>query len=195
MKAKFGSNIKNFTNHSDVHVIDPTANVDETEYKDNDRKSFQAEITKAKELHRGHDYSHIDRHRENLKTYINKTVVQNVNPTFEGLRSHIEENHNKKIKSLKSEKGKVKAKEIKEADIANLDLNKNHFKKTLLIHKHLQNAKNHLVRALNANQNFEHSIADKPTGPEGHVAVIDNMPTKLVNRAEFSRANLLARPR
>lgn len=195
MEAKFGPGIKNFKKHSDVHVIDPTANVDETKYSGHDRQAFQTELKNAQKLHKDHDYSHIDNHREHLKTYINKTVAQGTSPTVEGLRSHIEERHNKKIDSLKSEKGKQKAKTEKDSALSDFDSKSVKFRKTLEIHKHLQNAKNHLVKALDANQHFEHSIADKPTGPEGHVAVINNMPTKLVNRAEFSRANLLARPR
>jgi len=195
MEAKFGPSVKNFSAHSDVHVIDPKGSIDQTKYTEHDRQAFQNEIKKAKDLHKGHDYSHIDSHREHLKTYINKTVAQGTSPTIEGLRSHIESRHNSKIENLKSEKGKQKARETRDDALSNFDSSSVPFRKTLQIHKHIQNAKNHLVKALDANQQFEHKINDQPTGPEGHVAVIDNMPTKLVNRAEFSRANLLARPR
>ena len=36
---------------------------------------------------------------------------------------------------------------------------------------------------------YEHSIHGRPSKPEGFVAIRNNRPTKLVDRADFSRAN------
>jgi hypothetical protein len=48
-----------------------------------------------------------------------------------------------------------------------------------------------LIKSLNNTQDFEHSIAGKPANSEGYVATHGGHPTKLVDRAEFSRANFL----
>jgi 2-oxoglutarate dehydrogenase E2 component (dihydrolipoamide succinyltransferase) len=67
---------------------------------------------------------------------------------------------------------------------------KEEFKTTLDIHKHLQNAKNVLAHTLGgAEYAFHHSIKGKSVKPEGHVAVLNNRPSKIVDRAEFSAAN------
>ena len=59
-------------------------------------------------------------------------------------------------------------------------------------HHHLQSAKNVLVSTLNQHEGgLEHHIDGKRTGPEGFVVNHSGEPTKLVNRAEFAKANLL----
>jgi hypothetical protein len=60
------------------------------------------------------------------------------------------------------------------------------------MHHHLQQAKNVLVNTLQQHEGgLEHHIDGKRTGPEGFVVNHAGQPTKLVNRAEFARANLL----
>jgi hypothetical protein len=59
------------------------------------------------------------------------------------------------------------------------------------MHHHLEQAKNQLVHSLSAKPKFDHHIGGVATKPEGYVVVRNNRPTKLVNRAEFSRANFL----
>jgi hypothetical protein len=60
------------------------------------------------------------------------------------------------------------------------------------MHHHLQQAKNVLVKNLEKNTGgLEHHIDGKPTGPEGFVVNYSGEPTKLVNRAEFAKQNLL----
>ena len=57
------------------------------------------------------------------------------------------------------------------------------------MHAYLQSAKNVLVRSLASHTDYGHTIGGKKVKPEGHVAVIGNRPTKLVDRAEFSKLN------
>ena len=58
------------------------------------------------------------------------------------------------------------------------------------MHKHLQNAKNVLVKSLSTHTGaFDTHIEGKPSKPEGFVTVKNNRPTKIVDREEFSRAN------
>jgi uncharacterized phage-like protein YoqJ len=47
----------------------------------------------------------------------------------------------------------------------------------------------------NLNYFYQDFIEGKKVKPEGHVAVLNNRPTKLVDREEFSAANFAARPR
>ena len=57
------------------------------------------------------------------------------------------------------------------------------------LHKHIQDAKNVLVKSIAATPKFEHSVNGNPVKPEGAVAVINNRPTKLNDRLEFNRLN------
>jgi hypothetical protein len=60
------------------------------------------------------------------------------------------------------------------------------------MHHHLQQAKNHLVNSLETHEgHYQHHIAGKKSKPEGFVVHHENEPTKLVNRAEFAKQNLL----
>ena len=62
----------------------------------------------------------------------------------------------------------------------------------LKMHHHIQSAKNVLVNTLNQHQGgLEHHIGSKKTNPEGFVINHGGEPTKLVDREEFSKANLL----
>ena len=60
------------------------------------------------------------------------------------------------------------------------------------MHHHLQQAKNVLVDTLNQHEGgLEHHIDSKRSKPEGFVVHHAGEPTKLVDRAEFAKANLL----
>ena len=76
-----------------------------------------------------------------------------------------------------------------------VDANRDHFQAALNMHHHLHKAKDVLVHALSSHSKFDHHIAGIKTKPEGFVAVRNNRPTKLVDRADFSRANFLSRER
>ena len=60
------------------------------------------------------------------------------------------------------------------------------------MHHHLQEAKGVLVNTLNQHEGgLEHHVGSERTDPEGFVVNHNGTPTKLVNRAEFSRLNFL----
>ena len=60
------------------------------------------------------------------------------------------------------------------------------------MHQHIQKAKDVLVKTLNQHPGtLSHHIEGKETHPEGYVVTHKGEPTKLVDRAEFSRANLM----
>lgn len=80
--------------------------------------------------------------------------------------------------------------------VKHIQKNATHYDNLLKMHGHLQNAKNELVKSLEANEgSYAHAIGGVASKPEGfvynhtHNGVTE--PTKLVNRAEFARQNLL----
>jgi hypothetical protein len=195
MKARFAPGLKGFSEHKDVHVVDPQVEHDKIHYTAEQRDAFNTHMAKAKKLAANHDWSHIDPVREHVKTYINKTVRTGETPSVEGLHAHITEQHDKAAEKLKTPASKAKVAAKKNEQLTHLTSNADSFKRSFEIHKHLQAAKDQLTNALSSNTTYGHSIGGKAAKPEGFVAVIDNKPTKLVDRAEFSRANFEARPR
>jgi hypothetical protein len=131
-----------------------------------------------------------------LETYINQTVRTGSKPSAEGLKKHIADKYKKMVDKLKTPAAQGRKEGELNQHIKHIDDNKEHYDNLLTMHHHLQQAKNVLVNALNQHQgDFEHHLeADgqhKETGPEGFVVHHGGQPTKLVNRAEFARANLL----
>ena len=191
MKAEYNPNLSHFNDHKDVHILHsnyPTHNV---EYSDKQQDQFVKHMQKAVEIHNKQpDYEHLEDHRVPLKTYINKTVRTGESPSVQGYKEHLRDQGLNAAAKVKTEV----AKQRKLADalimVKHINDNKKSFNDTLKIHHHLQQAKNTLVSALASHKGeYEHHIEGKPTEPEGFVAVHNNRPTKLVNRAEFSRAN------
>lgn len=195
MKAKFAPKLGGFAEHKDVHVMDPQTEHEKSHYTSEQKDKFNHHIEKAKALDAKHNYSHLDGHQIHLKTYINHTVRTGDAPTVEGFKAHVAESHKKAAEKVKTQASKSKITDKMNKNLAHIDANAKEFKTTLAIHHHLQAAKDQLVNGLSSQNTYGHSIKGKAAKPEGFVAVIDNKPTKLVDRAEFSRENFLARPR
>ena len=160
---------------------------------------FEHHMSAAKELHdkMPHDFHDIvGKHSEHVSTYINQTVRSGDKPTTKGLRAHIAARHQKAIDSVFTQASKAKKKASMEADLAHHDEHEQHFANALKIHHHIQSAKNILVNGLNnaskKHNPLEHHIDGQETHPEGYVAHHNGQSIKLVNRAEFSRANFAA---
>ena len=191
MHATPNTDTSHFKSHPDVHLISANTPSD-AHISRKDSEEFNRHINKAKELHDKlpHDFHDIvQKHSDYFKTYINKTIRDDSKPTVGGLRAHIAGAHQKAIDSVKTDKAKAQKTEAMNLALKHHDDNAHHFKNAIDLHQHLQNAKNVLVKNLNHASEFEHSIRDKPTDPEGHVATHQGKSIKLVNRAEFSRAN------
>ena len=110
--------------------------------------------------------------------------------SYEGLRNHVEGKMQKRIDDLKSAKGKAGATEDMQNTLANMEAHKHNWQRYFDMHHHLQQAKHAVMGPLNAaDYEHSHSIDGAPSNPEGHVLVINNVPLKLVDRAEFSRKN------
>jgi hypothetical protein len=131
--------------------------------------------------------------QEHLSTYINKTVRNNNKPDVAGLLSHVLERHQKGIDAVKTARSKEAKTLAMNAELKGIKANKENLDALLKMHDHLQQAKNALMPALTRGDTsgYKYSINGQSTGPEGFVTVTgDNRPTKLVDRAGFSRANL-----
>lgn len=193
MKASFAPSLHHFGNHDDVHVIDPAKGALEAPHGAKNIGKFTKNIQAANKFHKNHDYEHIKGiNSDDMSTYINSSSTSGQDMSAEGLKAHIQNRYNKKIDDVKSDKAKAAKREELAGHLAHIDQNKQKFDNTFKIHKHVQEAKHALVDSLaKAKLPFKHTINGKPTGPEGHVAVIDNKPTKLVDRSPsgFAAAN------
>ena len=192
LKATYNADVSKMSNHKDVHVISPHHDMSKVKYSEQDQKEFSNHMNKANNVLKkaGDFHSAINDHVVHLKTYINKTVRDESKPTLDGYKEHLTNHYNKKIEGVKTQKSKDAKQNELDNHHKNIDSNTQHFNNTLEMHKHLQNAKNVLVKAMSTHTGaFETHIDGKPSKPEGFVTVKNNRPTKIVDREEFSRAN------
>ena len=188
-----------FPHHDDVAVFNNKVYHDPENYTEEQRNEFQKNFDKAKEhLSSIRDHtSLVDGLTDHLQTYINSTVKNDSAPTVSGFRSHLNEKLQKQVDKLKSDKGKQKKTDEKNAALFRVDEHKKDFEHLFKAHQHLDKAKNTIVDALNSGkQHYEHEIKGEQTHPEGYVVKykggnsLDNV-AKVVNRQEFSRKNFL----
>lgn len=197
MNAHYGFNAhepdSGFQHHPDVHLL-PTHVVHAAQPPKSTR--FQQHMKKAVDEFEGatedtHDA--VSGHRMHIKTYINHTVRTGAKRSVAGYQAWLKSRHQGEVDKLKSPAGKARRQQAMDEDLAHVQKNKHHFQRILNIHDHLENAKDEMVSHLSAldHHGYEHSIHGKPSKPEGFVAIRNNRPTKLVDRADFSRANFL----
>lgn len=182
------TSMSEFGSHPDVHLVHHVVGPEERKLSSEDKTKVIGHIHQAEKLMQGHTDHHLSGHEQTLRSYINKTVDNGDKPSVEGYKKHLENVHNKKIESVKLEKTKQAKQAERDAAIAHVDNNKKQFEKSLEIHHHLQQATNHLARALDKNSSrhgFETKIAGKASGGEGYVA----RGVKIVDREGFSKAN------
>ena len=185
-----------FRRHPDVHNIDPTIHVNPANYTPEEKREFMNHKEAARRSYstmKPEAEDALAGHGINLEAHINQKIREGGTPSVEGYMDHLQNKHNKELEKLKSEAGRNKKAQQHAAVMQHIVNNKEHFKKALDLHGHLQNAKNVLTRVMAKNSPFMHSIGGEATGPEGAVAVDKqgNM-SKFVDRQEFSRQNFLA---
>jgi hypothetical protein len=206
MSADPHPDLHNFKYHPDVWHKSANHDTKQVHYSNDAQSEFEKHMTAAQKIHNDNKktmYKATEPHRGeagHLSTYINHTVRTDEVPSAEGFKKHIESKYNKeyetKLKKLKTSAGQSRAKSIADTSIkqnvAHIDKNKKNYDNLLKMHHHLQQAKNVLVSTLAQHEGgLEHHIDDKKTGPEGFVVNHAGEPTKLVNRSEFAKANLL----
>lgn len=194
LKAKYAPDLSHFKQHKDVHLIDTQDDVHNTKMSDDDHFKFDSHM-KAATKHFNEapkDFENkIEGHKEHLKSYINKTVREGTTPSVKGYKEHLHDKFTKEASKLKTEKGVQNKMNELSAHHDHINKHEEHFNSVLNMHNHLQKAKDTLVSALSSKPKFEHHIGGIKAKPEGYVVVRNNRPTKLVDRAEFSRANFL----
>ena len=188
----------NFKHHPDVWTKDVAHDTSKIHYPHADQEAFHRHMAAAQEIHDKHGktmYANTEKHQGaggHLETYINHTVRTGETPNHEGLKNHIAAKYEKEASKLKTQSNQDKKRKESAEHIEHIENHKNDYNRLLEMHHHLQKAKDVLVHNLNKHTGgLEHHIGDKKTDPEGFVVHHDGEPTKLVNRKEFSRANLL----
>ena len=180
--------------HDDVYHLSTSNDTGKAHFSEQEKAKFHTHIGEAEKLHKagGNEmYKHIEPVKDHIGTYINKTIRTGDKPSLEGLKQHISEHGEKEASKVKTEKSKT-AKIGKSAELnTHIDAAHEHVSNYFKMHHHLQQAKDTLVKTLdNADHPLEHTIDGKKTAPEGYVFSHQGAPVKLVNRKEFSRANL-----
>ena len=108
------------------------------------------------------------------------------------MKKHITNQYKKAGSKLKTPAAQSRKNTEAQSHLQHIDANKQHYDNLLTMHHHLQQAKNVLVSTLAQHEGgLEHHIDGKKTGPEGFVVNHAGEPTKLVDRKEFAKANLL----
>lgn len=194
MKAEYNPDLEKhkFQEHPDVHVMRPEMDVGEHKMSSAATKQFKEHLAAADESYRKANHeppAHVEEHHAALKSYLNQSITGGKKATVEGYKKWSAEKTAKEVDKVKTTS--VKAAKMAKHDVSMraVDQNKEHFQALIDTHKHMAAAKDVLVHHLNKSSDFEHHIGDQKTNPEGFVAVINNRPTKLVDRAEFSTQN------
>lgn len=198
MHAHAHPDMSGFKHHEDVYHKTAEHDTGKVNYSDSDQKEFHKHIAAAEKIHNEHGdkmYSATERHQGeagHLKGYINHTVRTGETPNHEGLKKHIAAKYEKDIAKVKTDKSKEAKQSEMHDHLNHIEKNKEHYNNLLKMHHHLQKAKDTLVKNLDQHEGgLEHSINGAKSKPEGYVVHHDGKPTKLVNRSEFAKANML----
>jgi hypothetical protein len=192
-----------FGSHPDMFHHTASYDASGANYSPQSQQKVLSELSKAKTIHETHGDKmykaiHPEHSGENghLATYINHTVRTGETPSTEGFATHVSSQLKKKFDKIKTPAKKQAIIDDAGAQLTHIEKNKQHYDNLLKMHGHLANAKNELVKTLESNEgSYEHAIGGVASKPEGfvynhtHNGVTE--PTKLVNRAEFARQNLL----
>lgn len=198
MKADPYPDTHNFTQHPDVWMKPATYDTRHVHYSEEDQKKFEEHLAKAQAIHDKYGkemYTAVKPHSgpgNYLDTYMNETVRTGEKPNHEGLKNHITKKYQDKIAKLKTPAAQGRYQAELKNHLNYIEKNKNHYNNLFKMHHHLQEAKGVLVNTLNQHEGgLEHHVGSERTDPEGFVVNHNGTPTKLVNRAEFSRLNFL----
>jgi len=203
MRATGNVSESDFGSHSDIYHHTASYDAAGAKYSEQSQQKVLGELSKAKTIHETHGAKmykaiHAEHSGESghLATYINQTVRTGDTPSSDGFKDHVSGQLKKKFDKIKTPAKKQEIMNDAGAQLAHIDKNKEHYDNLLKMHGHLANAKNELVNSLESNEGgYEHSIGGVASKPEGfvynhtHNGVTE--PTKLVNRSEFARQNLL----
>jgi hypothetical protein len=193
MKAGFDVDHSKFKQDPDVNLVNPEVNdTNKTRYTSSMQAQYAKHREAADEAYRntGSDVLEaLSKHDAFIKPYINQTVRDETTPTAKDYAKYLEAKRDKETSKLKTEAAKQKKADSYNELINDLQTNEKQYRSAFELHHHLQKAKDVLVNALGNPTEFEHTVGGKQVKPEGFVSIRDSKPTKLVDRAEFSRLN------
>lgn len=193
MKAGFDVDHKKFNQDPDVNLVNPEVNdTTNVRYTTAMQAKYAKHREQADEAYRNTGtevLQALSKHDAYLKPYINQTVRDGTEPSAEEYSKYLQAKRDKETSKLKTEAAKQKKADAYNELIDDLAINKRQYKSAFDLHAHLQKAKDVLVNALGNPTEFEHTVGGKQVKPEGFVSIRDGKPTKLVDRAEFSRLN------
>ena len=193
MKAGFDVDHSKFKQDPSVNLVNPEVNdLSGARYTPRLRAAYQEHKTKALEAYQqaGVDtLAKLGKHDAYIKPYINSTVRDGTTPSTKAYMASLIKRRDAEVEKAKSAAGKQKKAEAYNELIDDVDGNKANFDAAFKLHHHLQRAKDTLVQALGNPTDFEHTVGGNQVKPEGFVSIRNGRPTKLVDRAEFSRLN------
>jgi hypothetical protein len=203
MKVHAHPDLSKFKEHPDVHLHGAEHDTSKVKHSPENESGFHKHMAAAKEIHDTHGHKMYDaihpKHsgeHGHLSTYINKTVRHDEVPNVKGFKEHLKSEHDKMAAKVKTDKSKAEKTGEGSKQIAHVEKNKQHYGNLLSMHHHMAQAKNHLVNSLETHEGkYQHHIEGKKSKPEGfvvnHTHNDKEEPTKLVNRPEFAKQNLL----
>lgn len=184
-----------FQDHEHVHNISPAIQPDPVNYSPEEQTEFHTHMESARASYarmKPEGLDNVSKHATHLEGHVNDMVRKGGKPSVEGLVDHITTRHKKEVSKLLKESAINTRSDAHSKTIKNIMDNKEHFRKLLETHGHLQNAKNVLTRVVAKSNPFSHHINGVETHPEGAVVVDKKgVMTKFVDRGEFSRQNFL----
>jgi len=192
LQAKFGIDLSQFKKSDDVHLFD-TKMSGPFQYPPEQKKKFMESIQKASELRsqmlntEGSEI--LQNHEKLLLAYINSAVKTKKENSLEGYIAFLNRQLAKRVDSVKLDKTKDNIRSELNKELQNVVANKSVFNKLFQAHKHVQSAKNILVKVMSTNSPYKETILGTPSKPEGFVVSNNNKPMKLVDRQHFSAAN------
>jgi hypothetical protein len=193
MKAGFDVDHSKFKQDPDVNLVNPEVNdTSGSRYTTALQNQYAQHRSAADEAYRNTGsevLQALSQHDAYIKPYINGTVRDGTTPSAKDYVKYLEKRRDNETSKLKTEAAKQKKADVYNELINDIDKNSSNYKSAFDLHGHLQKAKDVLVKALGNPTEFEHTVGGKQVKPEGFVSIRDGKPTKLVDRAEFSRLN------
>lgn len=192
MKAGFDVDQSKFKKDPAVNMISPEL-TDPGKFPSINKKQYEKNIEDATKMMEDIHHDTLDKVKLQdvlIKTHINQHVRAGTSITVKSYLKFLKEKMDKDVASVKTEAAKQKKQEYYQERIDAIEKDKDEFEKVFQMHAAVQRAKDALVSGLaNTPGEFNTTIGGQPTKPEGFVAIKNGRPTKLVDRAEFSRLN------
>lgn len=197
MRATPDVDAPNFKQHKDVHWHTADFDTSKISHKPEAQNAFEKHLHAAKDIHLKNPemYKHTQRHQGDggdMATYINQTVRDDSTPNTGDFKKFLMGRAMKAAEKVKTDKAKQQKIGEGEGQVAHVEHHAPHYDNMFKMHGHIQAAKNELVNSLETHTGgYSHHIEGQETKPEGYVVNHKGEPTKLVNRKEFAKQNLL----